>query len=42
MNLVLFFIIYLLVLCSIFINESTQAIPHPDETFDKTHGIFPS
>lgn len=40
MDFVFFLSAYLLMLCIIFIYESIQAISDPDETFDKTHGLY--
>ncbi|MDB5116888.1 MAG: hypothetical protein JWQ79_2380 [Mucilaginibacter sp.] len=39
MSLILFFS-YLLLLFGILAIESTLAIADPDETFDKTHGLY--
>jgi len=40
MTLVFFFAIYVVLLRVIFIYECSNAICDPDETFDKTHGLY--
>jgi len=37
MSFLLFLFVYIGVLTGIFIFESSQAMAHPDEAFDKTH-----
>ncbi|MDB5115152.1 MAG: hypothetical protein JWQ79_644 [Mucilaginibacter sp.] len=34
------FVLYSLLLFCAFTYETTIALPHPDETFDKTHGLY--